>query len=336
MFSAHFIITKRGRCTQHPDPLAGQNRRVDGEAYGHEEEAEKQAAKCLDLRLDEQSVTRIGQRHTAQKRAQRQRKAGQPGQPPGGKCDEQGGRGKHFTAVNAGNDAEQRFGKITRKHRRNGKSSQCFECGNPQRSAQRLPTAQTACHHQQRNRGNILKNQDGLRGAAHRAIFLIAFAHDADDHRGGRQRHGEPAQDRRQRRQSERQAQCGKTTTGNQHLQRAETEDVARFFPYSCKGKMQAQIEQQEHHARFRQCRHDRTVERLRLTRKAQDHTQYDIAHDRVQPQHLCSKRGQDTQAQKNDGGADRIGDHMAACGKQFEHDRVSASNGAPMPLPYM
>jgi hypothetical protein len=120
---------------------------------------------------------------------------------------------------------------------------------------------------------------------------VAAFSHETDHHSGGRETHAEACDHGEGRRQAERPEQCGEGPACDQHLQAAKTEDIARLGPDPPQREMQAQIEQQEHHARFGHRGDHRSAYAISDAEARDGQPQTEIADDRVEPQRAARQR---------------------------------------------
>ena len=169
---------------------------IDRHADGDEEQAQQQALERLDVGFQFVAVFRIGQQHAGEKRAQRHRQAGLLHEQGGAHHHQQGGGDEHFVAVGGGRQAQigtqqQAPDEDDRQHH-----GRCARRAGPVPALVVGAGAEQGQDGQQRNRGQVLEQQDGKRGTAVVGGELLSLRQHLQRQRGGRERQRQPGHER--------------------------------------------------------------------------------------------------------------------------------------------
>jgi hypothetical protein len=172
----------------------------------------------------------------------------------------------------------------------------------------RLGFAQQRNQGQQRDRHQILEQQDGKGQAAIPRGEFLAFGQQLQPDRGGREREaqpdhdvGFPAQPVAGRERAEQQGR-------DRHLQSAHAEHVAPHHPQACRRQFQPDHEQQHHHTELRGCEHAFRIRHQLEPVRADRHARREIAQHRAQPQASEQGHSHHRSQQENQGDLERSG----------------------------
>ncbi|MNX93746.1 hypothetical protein D3C86_1259450 [compost metagenome] len=159
-------------------------------------------------------------------------------------------------------------------------------------------------HGDQRDRGDVLEQQDRERQTPVGAGQFLAFSQALQAKRGGRQGQTETQHDRTVQRLSEyKQRQHAEHCSRQQHLRQADAEHRLAHHPQPSWRQLKTNDEQQQHHAKFRDVRDAFRVADQAEYRRANDHPGKQITEHRPQLQTLGQGNGEHGREQKNDCG---------------------------------
>jgi hypothetical protein len=188
---------------EHPQHLrraAGQQAEIDRHADGDEEQAQQQPLEGLDHRFQRVAELGVGEQYPGEEGAQRHRKPGQRHQLGHTQHQQQREGGEELADTHARDHPEQRPREVAadEDHARDRGG------GEQHPHPQRLPGRGSGVRQQrhrgdERDRGDVLEEQDAERRLAGRRGELVPLRHRLQRDRGGRERegraadHGEPA-----------------------------------------------------------------------------------------------------------------------------------------------
>ena len=185
-----------------------------------------------------------------------------------------------------------------------------------------IDTSEHRHQRDQRDRGDVLKQQNGKRQAPVGAGQLLALGKALQAERGGRQRQTEAQHNRAVQRLTEHgQRQHANHRRGQQHLRQTDTEHRFAHHPQASRRQLKTNDEQQQHHAQLRDVRHALRVADQAQHRRADDHPGKQITNHRTQLQTFGQGHGEHRREQKNNGGLQQI----AFMGHGFTPDNGTA-----------
>ena len=259
---------------------------VDVHADGDEEQAQQQALERVDLRFQLVAEFGIGQQHAGQERAQARAQAGQLHEPGDAQHHQQRGGGEHLGHARARDDAEQvaQHQPAAEDHDRDGADGVEHH-----RPGQRfvLRAAQQRDRGQQRDRHQVLEQQDGEAEPAVFAGQFLAFGQQLQADRGGRQGQAQADHQRGLPVMLEQQRDPAQQQRAQQYLQPAGAEHRLAHHPQARGRQLQADDEQHHHHTDLGGVEDAVGVAHQRQAIRAQHHAGHQIRQHRAQPEPL-------------------------------------------------
>ncbi len=157
---------------------------IDAHPHRDEEQAQQQPLERLDLRFQLVPELRIGQQHAGQERAQAGAEAGFLHEPGGAQHHQQCGGGEYFRAAGARDDAEHLAQHRSPAQDHHGQRTEGHGSVFPAKGLVLHP-AQQRDGRQQRNRDQVLEQQDGEPEPAMVAVDRLVLGQQLQAHRGG-------------------------------------------------------------------------------------------------------------------------------------------------------
>ena len=231
--------------------LGGHAGQVDAHAHGDEEQAQQQPLERLDLRFQLVAEFRIGQQHAGQERAQARAQPGLLHEPGIAQHHQQRAGGEHLGHAGARDRAEQVAQHEAPAQHHQGDGADRLGRGLPGQGVVVGRSAEQRDRGQQRDRDEVLEQQDREGQPAEVGVQFLALGQQLQAHRGGGQGQGDADHDRalpfevaqlqpHHHRQHRR---------GDEDLQAAGAEDRLAHQLQARRRQLQADHEQQHHHA---------------------------------------------------------------------------------------
>ncbi len=164
--------------------LCGDAVEIDAHAHRDEEQPQQQALERLDLRFQFVPELRIGQQHPGQERAQAGAEARFLHEPGSAQHHQQGGGGEHFRAAGARDDAEHLAQHRSPAQDHHGQRAEGHGGVFPAQGLVLRP-AQQRDGRQQRDRDQVLEQQDGKTQPAMVAVDRLVLGQQLQAYRGG-------------------------------------------------------------------------------------------------------------------------------------------------------
>ena len=228
---------------------------VERHADADEEKSEQEALERLDLRFDLVAVFGIGEQHAGEERAERHRDADQIHDPRGADHDQQRGRREHLGRAGARSRAEHRTQQIAAADDDDRDREDHAQRGERTRAGvgRRMRHRERRDQREDRDRGDVLEQQDREAEPAVRAGQLLAFGKDLQIDRRRRQRKAEADDHGAFPVEAERVRDAADREPGHDELQAADAEHRAPHDPQALRRKLQANHEQHQHDAKLGQ-----------------------------------------------------------------------------------
>lgn len=298
---------QHGQAEHHPRRLEQQ---ADIRAHPHadEEQAEQQALERLDLRLQFVAVLRVGQQQAGEEGTEGHGHAGQLHQQRGTHHHQQRGGGGHVLQLGLGDDAKHRAQQVAATDHHRGDAADHLEgLGQFAAAGVAVRTAEQRDHGDQRDRRDVLEQQDGEGQAAMGLGQFLALGEDLQAEGGGRQRQAQAEHHRAVHRLVEAdQGHSADHQAGQQHLQQADAEHRLAHHPQAPRRQLQADDEQQQYHAHLGDLR-----DAFRVVHQAQhagtdQHAGQQVAEHRAQLQALGQRHHEHRRDQEDHAGLEK------------------------------
>ncbi|MNM93419.1 hypothetical protein D3C81_1057930 [compost metagenome] len=238
--------------------MGGKQAEVDEHADADEEQAEENVAERANVGFDLVPIVALAQQHAGEESAQRHGQAQQVGQPGGEQHDHQRQQHEQFGGIGLGYLVKQPRQQPAAGHQQ-GREQQC---GLAQSDRQRpVPGLFGAAgdhrdHGQQQYCNQVLEQQHADGVLPVRGEHFAEAAQFLGDDGGGGQRQSASQQQGGRQRQAGEVEQAGQRQGAGDDLQAAEPEHYPAQGEHARQGKLQAETEQQEHHAELGEQRH--------------------------------------------------------------------------------
>ena len=267
--------------------LVGNHVQVDAHADGDEEKAQEQALEGFDMRFKFVPELRLGQQHAGQEGAQAHRQPGLVHDPGVAHHHQQRAGGEHFHRPRLGHHPQQvAQQEPPADHDRQDRADRDHHAvERRRRTFQRLGRAQQRDRRQQRDGDEVLEEQDRERHAPVFGGQLLAFGQQLQAHRGGRQGQAHADNQRRLPAIHAQRRDGGDGRGRNKHLQATGAEHLAPHHPQARRAQLQADHEQQHHHAQLGRGQHVVGVGHQRQPVRADRHAGRQVTQDRAQAQ---------------------------------------------------
>jgi hypothetical protein len=276
---------------------------VDRHTDCDEEQPEQEALERLEVGLERVAVLRAGEQHTRQERAERHRHVSQRHQLRDPGDDQQRERGEHLARVGLGDHAQQRPRQEAADHDHGRDRCQYAQRARGIVVGAVQPGIRQQRHQtDQRDRGDVLEQQDGEAASADRCGHQVALVHALHGDRRRREREREAGHERGAPGQSHDHEESTEQRAAQRHLHAAAEEHVAPHRPEALGVELEPDREQHQHHAELGEV-HDRLdildeAEPERPDRAAGDQ----IAEHRAEPEPLGDRYEHDRREQIDDG----------------------------------
>ena len=225
-------------------------RQIGRHADRDEEEAEQQALERLDVGLQLVAVFGLRQQHAGHEGAERRRQARDGREQGGAGDDEQRDGGEDLRRLRAADGAEQRPHQEAAADQDDGDRDRRACHVVPGDVVGQSVARQQRHQRDQRNEGEVLEQQHGERVAAGAAGEQVALGQHRQHDRGGGHRKARAEHDRARPADADRMGESRQRRAADHHLRRAEAEHRAPHHPQPLRPHLQADQEQQHHHAK--------------------------------------------------------------------------------------
>ena len=268
--------------------FGGHALQVDAHADGHEEQPQQQAFERLDLRFQLVAEFRFRQQHAGQERAEARAQTGELHQPGAAEHHQQGGGGEHLGHAGARDHPEHVAQQVaTAEHQRGDRGHRLRHRQPAVALARGGMRAEQRDRGQQRDRREVLEQQDGEREAAVFGGQLLALGQQLQADRGGRQRQPQADHQRGLPREARAHRQQRQRDPRQQHLQAADPEDRPPHHLQARQRQLQPDHEQQHHHADLAGRQHAVGVAHHRQRMRPEQRARGEVAEHRAQPEAL-------------------------------------------------
>jgi len=232
--------------------VRGHHAQVQRHADAEEEQAEQDAAERLDVRFNLVPEGRLAQQHTGEERAHRHRQAGQLHQQRRAQHHQQRGGGHHLARLRFGQHAEQRIEQEAANQHQADDGTNTNRHRQPAR-AFAISTARARAHpghqRQQRHNQQVFEQQDGDDLLPRRQRDVTTLGQQLHHHRGGGQHEAGGTDEGHLPWQAEQLGDTGQHHRTGDDLQRTQPEDLLAQAPQVRGPHLQADHEQEHHHA---------------------------------------------------------------------------------------
>ncbi|MNL12766.1 hypothetical protein D3C87_1336420 [compost metagenome] len=252
------------------------------------------------------AVFGVCQQQAGKKRAEGHGNARQIHQPGGSHHHQQCSGSGHFRQAAFGDHAEHRAQQVATADHHNGNADQYAQTliHVVDGRGVLIAASQQRHHGNQRDRGDVLKQQNRKGQASMGAGQLLAFGQALQTERGGRQCQSQAQHDGAvQWLPEHKQRQYAQQGAGQQHLCQADAEHRLAHHPQPSGRQLQANDEQQQHHAQFRNVGDAFRIGHKPQHGRANDHPGKQVTQHRAQLQALGQGNGEHGREQKYDCG---------------------------------